>query len=346
MNPIQTDLNRSIWAAMLPGGTPVADTNIISFRAMPRLIAIAFALTGCSSLGSAPTATAPIAQDGAHTATLGTALTHRGAAGSQDLYIGNILGGVLLYSTGKNSHQVGDINDQLPRVTSVWVDQSGVLYAFTDNRNPPYETIEEFRPGAQSPFFSLVLEHYGALVAADAQQNVYAQGLNGKDQQVIDVYPPGRQAYANEYVVPSIGRLSGPQGMAFDSTGALLVGVGALANNKQGEVGAVFRLDAGSGTFVNLNLQNAYGGLIATDATGNLYVAGGRVISVYAPGSTSPSRIVHAKDTIVVLTAASDGTLYVGTYLGGITVYRPGKDHSKDSFIPQAQVSGLALGPG
>ena len=223
---------------------------------------------------------------------------------------------------------------------------AGVLYAFTDNRSYPYETIEEFQPGAASPSFSLTLERYGSLVAADAQQNVYAQGENSQAQQVIDLYPPGSQTYANEYVVPSIGLESGPEGMAFDSTGALLVGVAAFAHNRQGQIGAVFRLDAGSGTFVNLNLKRAYGGLIATDGAGNLYVGGGRLISVYRPGATTPSRVVHAKDTIVTLTAASNGTLYVSTYGGGITVYAPGRDRSNNSFFPQAQVSGLALGPG
>jgi hypothetical protein len=70
------------------------------------------------------------------------------------------------------------------------------------------------------------------------------------------------------------------------------------------------------------------------------------LISVYAPGATSPSRIVHSKTTVTALTAASDGTLYVDTYTGGITVYAPGKVTPKNSFVPQAQVSGLALGPG
>ncbi|MBV8372456.1 MAG: hypothetical protein JOY69_04280 [Candidatus Eremiobacteraeota bacterium] len=288
-------------------------------------------------------ASAPMAQDRSGMTQAGTAFAHGHAGGSQDLYIGNILGGVLLYSTGKNPEQVGDITDQLPRVTGVWLDHTGVLYAFVDNRNNPYETIEEFQPGANSPFFSLVVQHYGSIVAADAHQNVYAQGTNGQDQQVIDVYPPGSQVFSNEYVVPSIGRVSGAQGMAFDSSGALLVGVAALDNNRQGQIGGVFRLDASSGTFVNLNLQKAYGGLIATDAAGNLYVGGARFIYVYAPGATSPSRVVHTKETIVALTAASDGTLYVDTYQGGIAVYPPGRDHPRDSFAPQAQVSGLAL---
>ena len=312
----------------------MAGTNRIPLLAILRSVAIAFALTGCSSLATAPMATAPISP------------AHRTAGGSQDLYIGNIGGGVLLYSTGKNPHEVGDITNELPRVTSVWVDQKGVLYAFTDNRSYPYETIEEFEAGASSPFFSLILKRYGGLVAADAKQNVYAQGADSRGQQVIDVYPPGSQSYANQYVVPSFGVESGIDGLAFDSTGALLVGGAAIAHNRQGQVGAVLRLDTASGSFVNLNLQKAYGGFIATDAAGNLYAGGARVVSIYAPGATIPSRFVHTKSTIIGLTAASDGTLYVATYFGGITVYAPGKDRPKDSFKPEAQEGGLALGPG
>jgi|GEM_PF-2675467 len=317
----------------------MSGNNRVSLPAIYGSAALALAFAGCASLAGAPTTGVPAAQ---------APMAHRThpAKASQDLYIGNILGGVPLYSTGKNPHEVGDITDQLPRVTGVWVDETGVLYAFTDNRQPPYETIEEFQPGSASPFFSLVLQHYGAIVAADAAQNVYAQGTNGQGQPVIDVYPPGSQSYANEYVVPSIGQVSGPEGMAFDSSGTLLVGVAALANNKQGEIGAVFRLDTGSSTFVNLGLKKAYGGLIATDGAGNIYVGGGNLVSVYAPGATSPSRIVHLKETVVTLTAASDGTLYAGTYNSGITVYPPGKNKPKSSFVPQAQVSGLALGPG
>jgi hypothetical protein len=317
-----------------------------SLRAIRGLSVIALALAGSSSLAVAQTTVALGVPHGAYATFPGKALENSAASGSQDLYIGNILGGVLLYSTGKNPHQVGDVANDLPRVTSVWVDQTGVLYAFTDNAQYPYETIEEFKPGAGSPFFSLVLQRYGSLVAADSMQNVYAQGENPQGQQVIDVYPPGSQSFANEYVVPSIAEESGPEGIAFDSSGALLVGVAAFANNRQGEVGAVFRLSAGSSTFVNLNLQKAYGGLIATDGAGNLYVGGGRLISVYAAGATTPSRIIHTKEPIVTLTTASNGTLYVDTYGGEITVYAPGKKSSRNSFVPQAQVSGLALGPG
>ena len=301
-------------------------------RSIPGLAAIAFALAGCASLGGTPPA-------------VGLAAPDRATTRSRDLYLANILGGVPLYSTGKNPHEVGDITNSLPRVTGVWVDRTGVLYAFTDNRSYPYETIEEFEPGGQSPFFSLVLQRYGSIVAADSAQNVYAQGVNGQGQAVIDVYPPGSQSIAHEYVVPTIGTISAPVGMAFDSTGALLVGVASLAQNKQGQVGAVLRLNASSSTFVNLNLTKAYGGLIAMDASGNLYVGGANLISVYPSGETAPSRVIHTRDTIVALTVAADGTLYVDTYKG-IVVYAPGKRTSKRSFVPQAQVSGLALGPG
>jgi hypothetical protein len=313
----------------------VAGTDRMSLRAILSLTAIAFAFSGCASPATAPMAPAPLSQ-----------FAHP-RSGASDLYIGNILGGVLLYSTGKGPHQVGDITGQLPRVTSVWVNQSGTLYAFSDNRSDPYETIEEFQPGSNNPSFSLVLKHYGNFAVADAQQNVYAQGEDSTGQQVIDVYPPGSQMYSNEYVVPALsGELSGPESAAFDSTGALLVGVAALVNNHQGQIGAVYRLDTGSGTFVNLNLEKAYGGLIAVDAKGTLFVGGGQIISVYAPGATKPSRFVRTATQIVALTAAPNGTLYVSTYEKGITVYPPGKGHSTNSYNPPAQVSGLALGPG
>jgi hypothetical protein len=324
----------------------MASRTRFSPGAISRLVAVALALTGCSSFATSAVTNAPAEQDGTHVMPRVAALMQRPAGSSRDLYIGNIGGGVLLYSTGKSPQQVGDITDLLPRVTGVWVDKGGGMDVFTDNRNYPYETVEEFRPGAHSPFFSLILQHYGAVVAADAQKNIYAQGVNGEGQRVIDVYPPASQTLTHEYVVPSIGDCSGPESMAFDLTGTLLVGVAALANNRQGQVGAVFRLDAASGTFVNLDLKKAFGGLIATDAAGNLYVGGGTVISVYPQGATSPSRVVHAKETIVTLTAASDGTLYVSTYQGGISVYAPGKGEPSDSFSPEAQVSGLALGPG
>ncbi len=301
-------------------------------------VTISLALAGCSSLGTAPGTGAPVI--GAQ------ARAHRFSSSSEDLYIGNILGGVLLYSTGKDPQEVGDITDQLPRVTGIWVDQHGVLYAFTDNASAPYETIEEFQSGASSPFFSLALQHYGSFVAADAQQNVYAQGENDQEQQVIDVYPPGSQTYSNEYVIPTIGQRSELQSMAFDSSGALLVGVAAPATKKKGEIAAVFRLSSSSGTFENLNLQKIHGGLIATDAKGTLYVGGDMLISVYGPGATSPSRIIHTKEPIVTLTVAAGGTLYAGSSRDGIFVYAPGKNHAKNSIDPQAQVSGLALGPG
>lgn len=320
----------------------MASSNRLSLCAIPGLAAIALALTGTGSLAAA-SPKAPMIHNGAPAV---TAFPFRPAARSQDLYLGNILGGVLLYSTPKNEHQVGDITQQLPRVTDVWVDRLGVLYAFTDNPQFPYETIEEFQPGSMTPSFSLTLQRYGGFVAADAQQNVYAQGVNTQGQQVIDVYPPGSQQYAHEYVVPTVGQMSALEGMAFDSTGTLLAGVVADGNNRQGQIGEVLRLDAASGTFVNLNLKKANGGIIATDGAGKLYVGGNKTVSVYAPGATSPSRIVRTDDPIVALTVAANGTLYVCTYGDRITVYAPGKVRSSNSFVPQAQVSGLALGPG
>jgi len=308
----------------------------LSFRAIHGFAAIALVLAGSSSLAGAA-ATHPTRPSAVQ--------AHRHANGSQDLYVGNIGGGVLIYSTAKTPQLITELTNQLTRVTGVWVDQTGVLYAYVDNRQNPYETIEEFQPGATSPFFSLVVQDYGEIAVADSKQNVYAQAVNSGDQAVIDEYPPGSSIYTNAFVVPSIGQVSGVEGLAFDTSGNLLVGVAALAGNKQGMIGQVFRLNATSSTFVSLNLQQAYGGSIATDAAGNLYVGGGRLLQVYAPGATTPTRTIHTKSTIVTVTAKADGTLYVDEYQGGIAIYEPGKSRSRNSFIPDAQLGGMAVGP-
>ena len=74
-------------------------------------------------------------------------------------------------------------------------------------------------------------------------------------------------------------------------------------------------------------------------------MGGGGFISVYAPGATTPTRIIHPKETVTSLTVASNGTLYAATYNSGILIYGPGKEKPKNSIRPEAQVAGLALGP-
>jgi hypothetical protein len=69
------------------------------------------------------------------------------------------------------------------------------------------------------------------------------------------------------------------------------------------------------------------------------------VISVYAPGATSPFRVIHSSDPVASLAVASDGTIYVDTYSHGILVYPHGKKRGVRSFDPQAQVLSIALGP-
>jgi hypothetical protein len=103
--------------------------------------------------------------------------------------------------------------------------------------------------------------------------------------------------------------LGDPAGLAFDSTGALLVGE-SLFDGKI--TGAVYRLPAGSQTFTNLGLHKAPGGAIAVDAAGNLH-AGGDDIAMYPPNSQKPSRTISTEEEVAALTVDANGELYVGT---------------------------------
>jgi hypothetical protein len=65
---------------------------------------------------------------------------------------------------------------------------------------------------------------------------------------------------------------------------------------------------------------------LATDSKGNLYVANlsGHTITVYQPGTTSPSLTLTESDGPLDVAVASNGYVYAGDEGGGIDVYPPG----------------------
>lgn len=65
---------------------------------------------------------------------------------------------------------------------------------------------------------------------------------------------------------------------------------------------------------------------IATDQSGNLYVANvdGASVTVYKPGTTSPSRTLNSSHTPDDVTVATNGDVFVGDQGGGVDVYAPG----------------------
>lgn len=65
---------------------------------------------------------------------------------------------------------------------------------------------------------------------------------------------------------------------------------------------------------------------LAVDGSGNLYVANvtGDTITVYQPGTTSPSLTLTESDGPLDVAVASNGYVYAGDHGGGLDVYPPG----------------------
>ncbi len=292
--------------------------------------------TGCSgSAGSPP----PVSSIGtaAQTRTAGTP-----ARSGQQLYVSTIDGGsVVVYSAGSNPQLLQTIENGVPRPGGIWVDAHGVLYAV----NVPdayYQTsLPEYEPGAMSPFRTITdgIVNCGN-VAVDAKGNVYVTGTdNANGSFFLEIYPKGQMSPAETLTIPHSG-LAGISGLAFDSTGALLVGEGIFES-----AGAVYRLPPGSQTFTNVGLHGINGGAIAVDGSGNLYVGGTKSIAIFAPNATKPSRVIKVYGTgISALAIDANGYLYVGTN-ESVAVYAPGAKKPETTFNIPGHVGGIALSP-
>jgi sugar lactone lactonase YvrE len=295
-----------------------------------------FALTaGCNgSAGAPPTTNTSAVTTQTRTA---SAPAHSG----RELYVSTIDGGsVVVYSAGSNPTLLQTITDGVPRPGGIWVDKHGVLYAV----NVPdayYQTsLPEYKLGASNPFQTITdgIVNCGE-VAVDSKGNVYVTGIDTANGSFfLEIYPKGKLSPSETLTIPHTGT-SDPAGLAFDSTGALLVGESSLGSSS----GAVYRLPAGSQTFTNLNLDKAPGGAIAVDAAGNLYVGGGS-IAVYPPNSQKPARTINVPHGVSALTLGSNGELYVGSF-ESVLKYAPHAKNPKTTFGVPGHVGGLALSP-
>jgi sugar lactone lactonase YvrE len=261
---------------------------------------------------------------------------------SRKLYVSTIDGGsVVVYSADSNPTLLQTITEGAPRPGGIWVDKRGVLYAV----NVPdayYQTsLPEYKPGASSPYRTIT---DGIVdcdeVAVDSKGKVYVTGIDTANGSFfLEIYPKGRLSPSETLTIPHADDISSPAGLAFDSTGALLVGESSLGSSS----GAVYRLPAGSQTFTNLNLDKAPGGAIAIDAAGNLYVGGG-YIAVYPPNSRKPVRTIVVPHGVSALALGSDGELYVGSF-ESVLEYAPHAKNPTISFGIPGHVGGLALSP-
>jgi hypothetical protein len=269
------------------------------------------------------------------------------AQSTQKLYVANSGGGVLVYSIGSSPTLLQTITNGVPSPGGLWIDSREILYAVNVTDGSLQSSLAEYKPGANAPFRTIT---NGILncpnVAADKHENVYvACADNSTKSFFLEIYPKGQLSPAQTVTIPrpSNSRISG---LAFDSTGALLVGVSIYFQQ-----GAVYRLAPGSQNFTNLNLQDATGGTIAVDKAGNLYVgsgssAGDQVISIYPPNATSPSRQITVQNILDALAVEPNGQLYVETIGAGppqISVYAPGSDAPKQTFDVAGGGGGIAL---
>lgn len=265
------------------------------------------------------------------------------------LYISNLYGSVLVFSTGSNPTLVQTITNGVAQPGGIWVDKRGTLYAVNLPQGSYQTSLTEYRPGAGSPFRTITDGIVNcANVAVDKHGNVYVTGVNTSNKSLfLEIYLKGQLSPAKTLTIPSRGAVR-VTGLAFDSSGALLVGETVYL-----KPGVVYRLAPGSQTFTNLNLQNAPGGTIAVDKVGNLYAGSGtsassQAIAVYSPNSTSPSRVIRLQNVLEALTVEPSGVLYAATSGHGhtrILAYAPGGNTPMQTFEVAASVDGLALSP-
>lgn len=288
--------------------------------------------SGCAGgAGSPPTATS-FAQDTHARRALGTAHSN------QKLFISNIDGSVIVYSAGSKPSLLQTIVAGVPRPGGIWVDKRGALYAVNVPDGSYQTSLAEYKPGTDSPFRTITngIVNCGA-VAVDSRETTYVTGIDTSNGSFfLEIYPEGKRSPSQTLAIPHSG-VGGPAGLAFDSSGALLVGELLLGS------GAVYRLPRGSQTFTNLNLRNAPGGSIGVDKAGNLYVGGNNAVAVYASGATRPKRTIRVRNLIDAITVAPSGELYVAS-TGSIAEYAPGAKEPGRSFNVEALVGGLALG--
>lgn len=319
-------------------------TRSITSRSLDSCLACAVAvvLAGCAGANGSPGPSGiPSASKSAN--------SFRQAVESPKLYVANGAGGVAVYSTGPNPQLVQTITTGVPRPGGIWVDKRGTLYAVNVPTSSYQTSLPEYKPGASSPFRTITngIVNCG-YVAIDRHQNAYVTGVDTSSGSFfLEIYPKGGLRPAQTLTIPH-PTISAVRGLAFDTSGALLVGESVYA-----KPGVVYRLTPGSQTFTNLNLQDAPGGDIAVDKAGNLYAgtgssAGTQAIAVYPPNSTNSSRLITVQNILDAVAVAPDGELYTETGGNGppqISVYAPGSSSPMQTFDSAAGGMGLALSP-
>lgn len=290
------------------------------------LLTIATLLGGCGG-GAAGTATVPSRPAIAPA-------THAPPLGRQPrlqrvLFITTQGPAVTLYPANindKNPKSIGSITQGVTKSWGVWVDRNSTLYV-SNNTSPP--SVVEYKRGQTTPFKTITKGLYvpGA-IAVDSGFNLYVSDDN-QGIPVILVYPPGAGSPSETITMPrTVG------GLALDPKGDLL----AISFDVEHNVATVYSIAPGSTKPVNLGLQGLPGGFsIGVDKAGNIYAGGvfGN-ISVYPPGSKTPSRYITVQNGVGFysgLAVTPNGTIYwPNQEAKGIYEFAPGASGPTNEF--------------
>ncbi|HEY5096298.1 MAG TPA: hypothetical protein VII69_14390 [Candidatus Eremiobacteraceae bacterium] len=268
------------------------------------------------------------------------------------LYVSNLLSNVTLYPAGihrSNPQPLETITDGTTRPEGMWVDRKGTLYV-VNGVNGRAGNLTEYKLGKTSP--NRVIRNgltAPTAVAVGRDGTVYVNDAQETITGVVVVYGRGQSAPERTITLPDPAYALDPGGMAFDANGDLLVATLAPETNAV----HVFSIAPGSSQPVDLGLKGAGGPAIAIDGAGNLYTAGTPndpgTVAIYAPGSTTPSRMFQLGPQINFITVAADGTLYAAvldqrTGVTGVAEVAPGASTITNLIDKGNYAYGVALG--
>jgi hypothetical protein len=197
----------------------------------------------------------------------------------------------------------------------VWVDRAGILYVAISSTFSQLGKVEEFKPGASTPFLTIT-DGIGSpsFVAVDHNGTLYVDQAFDLSVQILE-YPAGKTSPSTTLSITEKGEpVAGP--MTFDAQGNLYVHTFFVDNPPS----RVYRFAPGSSIPQNLRLRglgNTTG--LTSDNSGNLYASDAKFgISVYPPGQKSPVRKIAPppNDSFDGFVATRSGKLYVAQGAG------------------------------
>jgi hypothetical protein len=274
-----------------------------------------------------------------------SAIAQRDTSGTQaTLFIADVNTNVLLYTADISQQHpplLGEITQGVTRSVGVCTDREGTLYILNSGGSRP--SIGEYHRGSTTPFKTITygLDTPSACVV-DRGLRLYVADGEGANP-LVQIYSPS--GFVEKSIeIPRVGRATTPGGVVLNKRDAIFVSMFSVESS----TGVVFKINRGSSTAKNLNLQNVPGGALGIDKAGNLYTGGhDGNIAIYAPGSTSPSRTIGVNDEGFYsdMAVTPNGTIYWPNYdEGAMYEFAPGAPSPTNVFSTSGSGVGAAVG--